>query len=143
MPCPYLSKSSSDLRRIQSVSTIFQRLQEEVGLEKLKPSFSKLADPDKEIVLEGIREIERYLPGLKGSKFKEALSSLSSLFYVDTFERPDLQPVIDRAFETFKRFRAKTIPFLLSSTRESDFKFQLNLARALGKIGKPAIKPIL
>jgi len=112
-------------------------------VEKLKASFSKLADPDKEIVLEGIREIERYLPGLKGKKFKEALSSLSGLFYIDTFERPDLQPVIDRAFETFKRFRAKTIPFLLSSTRESDFKFQLNLARALGKIGKPAIKPIL
>jgi len=112
-------------------------------LEKLKASFSKLADPDEEIVLQGIKEIESYLPKLEGRKFKEALSSLSSLFYIDTFERPDLQPVIDRVFETFRKFRAKTIPFLLSSTRESDFKFQLNLARALGKIGKPAIKPIL
>jgi hypothetical protein len=112
-------------------------------LEKLKPSFSKLTDLDRKVVLQGIKEIESYLSKLEGRKFKEALSSLSSLFYIDTFERPDLQPVIDRAFETFKRFRAKTIPFLLSSTRESDFKFQLNLARALGRIGKPAIKPIL
>lgn len=112
-------------------------------MEKLKAAFSKLADPDREVVLQGIREIESHLPKLEGRKFKEALSSLSSLFYIDTFERPDLQPVIDRVFETFKRFKAKTIPFLLSSTRESDFKFQLNLARALGKIGKPAIKPIL
>jgi hypothetical protein len=112
-------------------------------LDKLKPSFSKLADPDKEIVLQGIKEIEMYLPGLKGRKFKQALSSLSGLFYIDTFERPDLQPVIDRAFETFKIAGAKAIPFLLSSTRESDFKFQLNLARALGKIGRPAIKPVL
>jgi hypothetical protein len=112
-------------------------------LEKLKTSFSKLADPDKEIVLEGISEIERNLPGLKGREFKEALSSLSSLFYIDTIERPDLQKVIERTFETFKKFKAKTIPFLLSSTRESDFKFQLNLAAALGKIGKPAIKPVL
>ena len=112
-------------------------------MEKLKASFSKLADPDQEIVLQGIKEIERYLPELKGRKFKEAVSSLSSLFYIDTIERPDLQPMIERAFETFKKFRARSIPILLSLTRESDFKFQLNLAAALGKIGKLAIKPIL
>jgi len=112
-------------------------------LEKLKAFFSKLADPDEEIVLQGIKEIERYLPELTGKKFKEALSSLSSLFYIDTIERPDLQKVIERAFETFKKFKARTIPFLLSLTRESDFKFQLNLAAALGKIGKPAIKLVL
>lgn len=112
-------------------------------MQKLKPSFSKLTNPDREVVLEGIEEIESYLPALKGKKFKGALSALSGLFYIDTFERPDLQPVIYRAFETFKKLKAKTIPFLLSSTKESDFKFQLNLARALGSIGKPALRPIL
>ena len=56
-----------------------------MDLEKLRASFSKLADPDKEIVLQGIKEIEMYLRGLKGKKFKEALSSLSGLFYIDSF----------------------------------------------------------
>ena len=112
-------------------------------MEKLKASFAKLSDADKNSVLQGIKEIETYLPELKGKKYKEALDSLSSLFYIDTFERPDLQDVIDRAFEVYKKFKPKTISYLLSSTAESDFKFQLNLARALGKIGKPAVSPVL
>ncbi len=112
-------------------------------MENLKTSFAKLADSDKYVVLKGIREIESHLPKLKGKKYKEALDSLSSLFYIDTFERPDLQVVIDRVFEVYKKFKTKTIPFLLSYTQESDVKFQLNIARALGKIGRSAIDPIL
>jgi HEAT repeat protein len=112
-------------------------------LENLKRSFAKLTDSDKDIVLEGIKEIEIHLPKLKDKKYKEALDSLVSLFYIDTFEKPDLQVVIDRAFEVYKKFKTKTVPFLLSYIRESDIKFQLNIARALGKIGKSAIDPIL
>lgn len=112
-------------------------------MKKLNPSFAKLADSDKNVVLQGIKEIEASLPRLKGRKYKEALDSLASLFYIDTFEKPDLQVVIDRVFEVYDKYKTKTIPFLLSYTRESDVKFQLNIARALGKIGKPSVNPIL
>ena len=115
----------------------------EIGLEKLRNSLAKLTASNKDVILQGINEIENHLPELKGRKLKEALDSLSSLFYIDTFERPDLQVVIERVFEVYDKFKTKTIPFLLSYTRESDIKFQLNVSRALGKIGKSAIHPIL
>ncbi|MEW6377886.1 MAG: HEAT repeat domain-containing protein [Thermodesulfobacteriota bacterium] len=105
--------------------------------------FRKLRAESAYDVIEGLDEIERKIKGLREKDFNEAILALCSLFYIDLFDRPDLEPAVDRAFKILAATKEKSIPLILHQLKEADLKVQMQLARALGQIGKPAIKPLL
>lgn len=87
-----------------------------------------------------LRDLGKHLPD---AELFEAVDALSSLFYIDTYERPDLQEVIGLALEVMGGFGPRITPYLLAEMRDSDLKATIYYARALGLIGAPAIEPIL
>jgi HEAT repeat protein len=109
----------------------------------MESAFRKLRAESVYEVIEGLNEIERKIKRLRVKDFNEAILALCSLFYIDLFDRPDLEPAMDRAFKIMVAAGEKSIPLILHQLKEADLKVQLQLARALGQIGKPAIKPLL
>jgi HEAT repeat protein len=61
------------------------------------------------------------------------------LFYVDTGDRPDLQPLLERAVTVLAANGSRVVSLLLEQLRGSDIKSHLYLARTLGVIGRPAL----
>lgn len=109
----------------------------------LKSAFQKLRAGSVDDVIEGLNEIEWKMKGLRGKDLNEVILALCSLFYIDLFDRPDLEPAVDRAFKILVALGEKAIPLILYEMKEAGINVQLVLARALGRIGKPAIKPLL
>lgn len=64
----------------------------------LKSAFQKLRAESVDDVIEGLNEIEWTIEGLRGKDLNEAILALYSLLYIDLFDRPDLEPALDRAY---------------------------------------------
>ena len=109
----------------------------------IETSFRKLREESVYDVIEGLDEIAKKLKALKTKEFNEALLAVCSIFHIDLFDRPDLEPAVDRAFKILVATGEKSIPLILYQLKEADLKVQMHLTRALGQIGKPAIKPLL
>ena len=109
----------------------------------IKSAFQKLRAESVYDVVEGLDEIERRTKGLRGKDLNEVILALCSLFYIDIFDRPDLEPAVDRAFKILVALGEKAIPLILYQLKEANLSVQFHLSRALGQIGKPAIKPLL
>jgi len=114
-----------------------------VDEKSLKNALEKIAQPDKEKIMEGLKEIEPEIVNMKEKELKETVFAVSSLFYTDPMERPDLQEVVDKATRIVASLKEKSFPYLFSMMLDSDFKKDFNIARSFGLIGKQAIGPLL
>jgi hypothetical protein len=68
---------------------------------------------------------------------------VSTLFYIDTFDHPELVPIIDKAINMIVGIGAWVIPVLMKNLDSGDIKAQWAVANVLGRIGADAIKPLL
>jgi HEAT repeat protein len=68
---------------------------------------------------------------------------VSSLFYIDPLDRPDLAPVLDEAISMVIGFGDWVIPALVENLDQGDIKAQMASAEALGRIGADAIDPLM
>ncbi len=68
---------------------------------------------------------------------------VSSLFYIDSLDRPDLAPVLDEAISLVIGFGDWVIPSLVENLDRGDLKAQMASAEALGRIGADAIDPLI
>jgi len=68
---------------------------------------------------------------------------VTAIFYIDPLDRPDLVPVIDEAINLVVGFGKWIIPVLVENLDAGDFKVQLAISHALGRIGADAIKPLI
>lgn len=69
--------------------------------------------------------------------------AVSSVFYLDPLDRPDLVPVLDEAVDLVAGFGEWVIPFLVDRLEAGDVKSQLAVGHALGRIGADAIAPLM
>ncbi len=109
----------------------------------LKNALKKIAQPDKGKMIQGLKEIEPEILKMKEKEFKETVFAVSSLFYVDPIERPDLQEIVDKATQIIASLKGKSFPYLFSMMLDSDFKKDFNIAKTFGLIGEEAIQPLL
>jgi len=109
----------------------------------IEASFRKLREDSVYDVIEGLDEIAKKLKGLQAKEFNEAILAVCSIFHIDLFDRPDLEPAVERAFTILVATGERSIPLILYQLQEADLKVQMQLTKALGQIGKPAIKPLL
>jgi HEAT repeat protein len=86
-----------------------------------------------------VEKMRSELGKLDGADYRRAIEALSSLFYVDTADRPDLESPVDRATEVLAEEGAKVVSILLAQMEGSDIKSHLYLARILGRIGCDAL----
>jgi len=68
---------------------------------------------------------------------------VSSLFYIDPLDSPELAPVLDEAISLVIGFSEWVIPSLIENLDQGDIKAQMASAEALGRIGADAIDPLI
>lgn len=68
---------------------------------------------------------------------------VSTLFYIDPLDRPDLAPLLNEAIALVVGFGKWVIPALLTQLDAGDLKAQIAIANALGRLGADAIPPLV
>jgi HEAT repeat protein len=74
---------------------------------------------------------------------KPLFEMVSTLFYIDSLDRPELLPVLERAINLAAGFGAGMIPILIKNLNAGDIKAQSAIAHVLGRIGAESIKPMM
>jgi HEAT repeat protein len=108
-------------------------------LDSLSAALRSLRSDRPQAIAEGLEFLRASMGGLPEAEFRGAVEELCSLFYVDTADRPDLQPLLDRAVDVLAGHGSRVVPQLLELMRGSDIKSHLYLARTLGAVGRPAL----
>ncbi len=102
-----------------------------------------LASETREEVRQGleltISEIARH--GTESAQ--DLFGALTSLFYIDPLDRPDLKPCLDEAIDLVIGLGDRVIPTLLERLNDSDLKAQIVIANVLGRLGADAVGPLL
>ncbi len=89
-----------------------------------------------------IGRVQSRLASLDPAQLPRVVEAVCELFYIDLFDRPDLQPALERAEEALAEAAgagAPVIPLLIRQMEGSDIKSHMHLARVLGRIGMPAL----
>jgi hypothetical protein len=68
---------------------------------------------------------------------------VSTIFYIDPWDRPDLMPILDEAISLVVGFGEWVVPVLVKKLDDTDVKEHFAIAQALGRIGTDAIKPLI
>jgi HEAT repeat protein len=92
---------------------------------------------------EGLRLVKQEISRLGSDEARELFEIVSTLFYFDPIERPDLVPILEEAISLVVGFGKWVIPALIQKLDAGDFKAQLAIASALGRIGADAIAPLM
>ncbi|MFC1693393.1 HEAT repeat domain-containing protein [Candidatus Latescibacterota bacterium] len=74
---------------------------------------------------------------------KPLFEMVSTIFYIDPWDRPDLMPILDEAISLVVGFGEWVIPILVKNLDTTDIKAQFAIAQVLGRIGTDAIKPLM
>ena len=90
-----------------------------------------------------LQEVRDEISRLGAGSARHLFEFVSSLFYIDPLDRPDLAPVLDEAISLVIGFGDWVIPTLVENLDQGDIKAQMASAEALGRIGADAIKPLM
>ncbi len=99
------------------------------------------AKPDE--IHQGLELVRKEIARLGSQEARPLFEMVSALFYFDPLDRPDLVPVLDEAVSLVVGFGEWVIPELLSKLEDGDFKVQLAVGHALGRMGADVIQPLL
>lgn len=106
------------------------------------------------------RTIERLLASEKPGEIREGLKLIkdeisrvgasealfemvSTVFYIDPLDRPDMMPVLDEAISLVASLGKPIIPVLVKQLDAGDLKAQMAVAQVLGRMGDEAIEPLM
>jgi len=110
-----------------------------MSLDSLPDALQSLQSDRPDRIAEGLEYLCTHLGGLPEAEFRRAVEETCSLFYVDTADRPDLHPLLDRAVALVAGQGPRVVGQLMDLMKGSDIKSHLYLARTLGYIGQAAL----
>ena len=102
-----------------------------MSVDTLAAALQSLQSEHPDAIGEGIGYLRTRMGSLPEAEFRGAVEQLCSLFYVDTADRPDLQPLLDRAVAVVAGQGPRIVGQLLELMKGSDIKSHLYLARTL------------
>jgi HEAT repeat protein len=102
-----------------------------------------LASKRPEEIQEGLKLIAIEITKLGSSESRPLFEMVTTLFYIDALDHPELVPVLDQAVKLAATFGAWVIPMLIEDLDAGDIKSQWAIAHVLGRIGAAAIDPML
>lgn len=107
-------------------------------------SLKKLSSADSNVLIEGVREITGALQGgLDPENVPIVFDALTSLFYIDTFDRKELTEAVELAQKTTASLGPGIIPLIIEKIHDTDIRSELLFAQTCGLMGPIAIKPLL
>lgn len=102
-----------------------------------------LGSPEAEKIHQGLLMIREELPSIDEKAARSLFEMVSVLFHVDLFDHPDQAGVVDEAISLVADFGEEVIPYLLNDLDAGDMKAQLAIGHAFGRVGEPALEPLL
>jgi HEAT repeat protein len=108
--------------------------------EKIKTLLSSV---DSEEIHQGLVLIRKELPNISEEDAKILFDMVSALFYIDLLDHPEHAHVLDEAVGLVADFGDFVVPILLNNLDAGDMKAQLTIGHAFGRVGEPAIEPLL
>ena len=102
-----------------------------------------LASEKPEELRQGLELVRQEISRVGSAEAKPLFEMVSTIFYIDPLDRPDLVPVMDEALNLVAGFGKWFIPALLETLDTGDIKAQLAVGHALGRIGADAIEPLM
>ncbi len=110
---------------------------------KLQKDLQKIAGHDLETIMAGLDGIRAGIGEFGRDDLLQVVDTVGSLFFIDHYERPDLQPAVDLAVELLVEAGADIIPYIMDAFDNSDMKANLSFAKVLGGIGVAAIPHLI
>lgn len=104
---------------------------------------SLLASKDPENLRTGLQLVKEEVARVGCEEAKPLFAMVSTLFYIDPLDHPDLRPLLDEAITLVVGFGDCVIPALVQNLDDGDLKAQLAVAHALGRFGADAITPLI
>ncbi len=92
---------------------------------------------------QGLELIKREISRVGSDEASTLFELVSTIFYIDPLDRPDLAPLLSEAIALVVGFGKWVIPPLLQQLDASDLKAQIAIANALGRLGADAVSPLL
>jgi hypothetical protein len=92
---------------------------------------------------QGLELVKREIARVGSDEARPLFEMVSTIFYIDPLDRPDLAPLVNEAVALVVGFGSWVIPILLQQLDASDLKAQIAIASALGHLGADAIAPLL
>jgi HEAT repeat protein len=111
--------------------------------EKYQEIKDLLNSPDAGQIHQGLLMIREELPSIDEDSARSLFEMVSVLFHVDLFDHPDQAGVVDEAISLVADFGEEVIPYLLNDLDAGDMKAQLAIGHAFGRVGEPALEPLL
>jgi HEAT repeat protein len=102
-----------------------------------------LASAKPQEVQKGLELVKNEISRVGVDEAKPLFEMVSTLFYIDPLDRPDLAPILEEAISLVVGFGKWVIPVLLQKLDAGDLKAQMASAQALGRIGADAIAPLM
>jgi HEAT repeat protein len=102
-----------------------------------------LSSEDPGEIHQGLVKIRKELPDIDEQNARSLFEMISVLFHVDLFDHPDQAGVVDEAISLVGDFGEQVIPYLLTDLDAGDMKAQLAIGHAFGRVGEPALEPLL
>lgn len=94
------------------------------------------------IIRKAIAGVGANVDELELRQIPEAVEVMASLFYVDLGDKPEFVSVVEDTVSIISSIGEPAVPTLMWLLGESDYKANLMIARALGRIGPPAYGPL-
>ena len=92
---------------------------------------------------QGLELIKKEISRVGSDEASTLFEMVSTIFYIDPLDRPDLAPLVNEAIALVVGFGKWVIPRLLQQLDASDLKAQIAIANALGRLGADAVSPLL
>jgi len=102
-----------------------------------------LASTKPEELREGLERVKKEISRIGSDQSKPLFEMVSTIFYIDPLDRPDLVPLLDDAISLIVGFGKWVIPALIQQLEGGDLKAQIAVGHALGRIGADAIAPLM
>jgi HEAT repeat protein len=102
-----------------------------------------LAGARPEELRKGLELVKKEIARVSSREARPLFEIVSTLFYIDSLDRPDLVPILDEAVSLVVGFGEWVIPVLVDNLVAGDLKAQLAVGHALGRIGADAIQPLV
>ena len=107
------------------------------------PVRTLLASNDPVQMRQGLALAREEIARVGSRQARQLFELVSTLFYIDSLDRPDLVPVLDEAVDLVVGFGDWVIPALVEKLDAGDLKAQMAAGHALGRIGADAIHPLI
>lgn len=92
---------------------------------------------------QGLDLVKQEIARVGSENAQPLFEMISSIFYIDPLELPELLPLLNEALSLIVGFGKWVIPVLIQQLDAGDVKAQMAVAHALGRIGVDAIGPLL